>query len=176
MGKLDIQVVEPAKKWSCTLWFLSLSSPNHSLRPTSHLATQASENLETQIVTSKHNARNNTNPKTRTRFFILFPRERFILELSLSLQENQKIVVGFKKKKKMSVIDILFRVDEICKKYDKYDIEKQRDLNAYGDDAFAHLYSSLEAEIEAALHVRIFIILTIFFSFSLTESEFYSFI
>jgi len=52
----------------------------------------------------------------------------------------------------MGVIDILFRVDEICKKYDKYDIEKQRDLNAYGDDAFAHLYSSLEAEIEAALH------------------------
>ncbi|KAK7825949.1 syntaxin-71 [Quercus suber] len=52
----------------------------------------------------------------------------------------------------MSVIDILFRVDEICKKYDKYDIEKQRDLNAYGDDAFAHLYSSLEAEIEAAFH------------------------
>jgi len=52
----------------------------------------------------------------------------------------------------MSVIDILFRVDEICKKYDKYDIEKQRDLNAYGDDAFAHLYSSFDAEIEAALH------------------------
>ena len=63
----------------------------------------------------------------------------------------------------MSVIDILFRVDEICKKYDKYDIEKQRDLNAYGDDAFAHLYSSIEAEIESAFHVRIFIILTIFF-------------
>lgn len=73
----------------------------------------------------------------------------------------------------MSVIDILFRVDEICKKYDKYDIEKQRDLNAYGDDAFAHLYSSLEAEIEAAFHVRIFIILTkfFFFSFFLSESE-----
>ncbi|GMY10376.1 syntaxin-71-like isoform X2 [Fagus crenata] len=52
----------------------------------------------------------------------------------------------------MSVIDILFRVDEICKKYDKYNIEKQRDLNAYGDDAFAHLYSSFDAEIEAALH------------------------
>lgn len=77
----------------------------------------------------------------------------------------------------MSVIDILFRVDEICKKYDKYDIEKQRDLNAYGDDAFAHLYSSIEAEIESAFHVRIFIILTIFFfSFYLTESEFYFFI
>ena len=77
----------------------------------------------------------------------------------------------------MSVIDILFRVDEICKKYDKYDIEKQRELNAYGDDAFAHLYSSLEAEIEAALHVRIFFYhFNNFFSFSLTESEFYLFI
>ncbi|KAJ7947789.1 syntaxin-71-like [Quillaja saponaria] len=52
----------------------------------------------------------------------------------------------------MSVIDILFRVDAICKKYDKYDIEKQRELNAYGDDAFARLYASVEADIEAALH------------------------
>ncbi|KAJ9188881.1 hypothetical protein P3X46_000236 [Hevea brasiliensis] len=52
----------------------------------------------------------------------------------------------------MSVIDILFRVDEICKKYDKYDIDKQRDLNAYGDDAFAHLFASVESDIEGALH------------------------
>ncbi|XP_012064852.1 syntaxin-72 [Jatropha curcas] len=52
----------------------------------------------------------------------------------------------------MSVIDILFRVDEICKKYDKYDIDKQRELNAYGDDAFASLYASVEADIEAALN------------------------
>ncbi|CAN0905047.1 SYP72 [Linum grandiflorum] len=51
----------------------------------------------------------------------------------------------------MSVIDIIFRVDEICKKYDKYDIEKQRELNAYGDDAFARLYATVEAEIEAAM-------------------------
>ncbi|XP_021609188.1 syntaxin-72 isoform X1 [Manihot esculenta] len=52
---------------------------------------------------------------------------------------------------KMGVIDILFRVDEICKKYDKYDIDKQRDLNTYGNDAFAHLYASVESDIEAAL-------------------------
>jgi SYP7 family syntaxin len=65
----------------------------------------------------------------------------------------------------MSVIDILFRVDEICKKYDKYDIEKQRDLNAYGDDAFAHLYSSFDAEIEAALHVRFFSLILLFIIF-----------
>ncbi|XP_035541326.1 syntaxin-71-like isoform X1 [Juglans regia] len=51
----------------------------------------------------------------------------------------------------MSVIDILFRVDEICKKYEKYDIEKQRELNAYGDDAFARLYAFVESEIKTAL-------------------------
>jgi SYP7 family syntaxin len=54
----------------------------------------------------------------------------------------------------MSVIDILFRVDEVCKKYDKYDVEKQRELNAYGDDAYARLYNFVESEIEAAVHVR----------------------
>ncbi|KAM7259899.1 hypothetical protein ACFE04_015640 [Oxalis oulophora] len=51
----------------------------------------------------------------------------------------------------MTVIDILFRVDEICKKYDKYDIEKQRDQNAFGDDAFARIYAAVEADIQAAL-------------------------
>ncbi|KAK3206032.1 hypothetical protein Dsin_020078 [Dipteronia sinensis] len=51
----------------------------------------------------------------------------------------------------MSVIDILFRVDDICRKYEKYDIEKQRDLNATGDDAFAQLYAALESEIDKAL-------------------------
>ncbi|KAI9195091.1 hypothetical protein LWI28_027616 [Acer negundo] len=51
----------------------------------------------------------------------------------------------------MSVIDILFRVDDICRKYDKYDIEKQRDLNATGDDAFAQLYAALESEVDKAL-------------------------
>lgn len=63
----------------------------------------------------------------------------------------------------MGVIDILFRVDEICKKYDKYDIDKQRDLNTYGNDAFAHLYASVESDIEAALQVSCFFL--IFFHF-----------
>ncbi|KAJ9178150.1 hypothetical protein P3X46_010059 [Hevea brasiliensis] len=52
----------------------------------------------------------------------------------------------------MSFIDILFRVDEICKKYDKYDMDKHRELNAYGDDAFAQLYACVKSDIEAALH------------------------
>nr|DAD26146.1 TPA_asm: hypothetical protein HUJ06_027614 [Nelumbo nucifera] len=51
----------------------------------------------------------------------------------------------------MSVIDLLTRVDEICKKYDKYDVDKQRDLNVSGDDAFARLYAVVEADIESAL-------------------------
>lgn len=53
----------------------------------------------------------------------------------------------------MSVIDILTRVDAICKKYDKYDVEKQKNLNISGDDAFARLYASVEADIDAALEV-----------------------
>lgn len=53
----------------------------------------------------------------------------------------------------MSVIDILTRVDAICKKYDKYDIEKQKDSNVSGEDAFARLYAVVEADIEAAEQV-----------------------
>ncbi|CAI0426913.1 unnamed protein product, partial [Linum tenue] len=53
----------------------------------------------------------------------------------------------------MSVIDILTRVDAICNKYDKYDVEKQKNLNVSGsgDDAFARGYAAVDAEIEAAL-------------------------
>ncbi|KAG4970522.1 hypothetical protein JHK82_036208 [Glycine max] len=51
----------------------------------------------------------------------------------------------------MSVIDILTRVDSICKKYDKYDVEKHRDANVSGDDAFARLYASVDADIVALL-------------------------
>ena len=65
----------------------------------------------------------------------------------------------------MSVIQILFRVDEICKKYDKYDIEKQRELNAYGDDAFARLYAAVEADIDAALSVLFFFTSFLFINF-----------
>lgn len=54
----------------------------------------------------------------------------------------------------MSVIDILTRVDSICKKYDKYDIDKHKDSNVTGDDAFARLYSSVESDIEASLQVN----------------------
>lgn len=55
----------------------------------------------------------------------------------------------------MSVIDILFRVDSICKKYEKYDVEKQGSQNASSDDSFARLYGWFESQIEAVLHVVI---------------------
>jgi len=51
----------------------------------------------------------------------------------------------------MSVIDILTRVDNICKKYEKYDIEKNKEQHISGSDAFVRLYSVVEADIEAAL-------------------------
>ncbi|KAL8459454.1 hypothetical protein ACS0TY_036806 [Phlomoides rotata] len=50
----------------------------------------------------------------------------------------------------MSVIDILTRVDVICKKYDKYDVV-QKDANISGEDAFARLYAAVDSDIEAAL-------------------------
>lgn len=53
----------------------------------------------------------------------------------------------------MSVIQILFRVDEICKKYEKYDVDKQRERNGTGDDAFTRLYDTVESEIEGAIRV-----------------------
>ncbi|KAJ4837172.1 Syntaxin-71 [Turnera subulata] len=49
----------------------------------------------------------------------------------------------------MSVIDLITRVDAICKKYDKYDVDKQRDQNVFGDDAFARLYGTFESEVDA---------------------------
>lgn len=53
----------------------------------------------------------------------------------------------------MSVIDILTRVDAICKKYDKYDVEKLNANNVSGDDPFARLFASVEADIDSALEV-----------------------
>ncbi|KAG0560891.1 hypothetical protein KC19_9G022500 [Ceratodon purpureus] len=53
----------------------------------------------------------------------------------------------------MSVIDILTRVDVLCKKYEKYDLDRQREEDAAvsGRDEFAKLYAAIEADIEATL-------------------------
>ncbi|OWM69730.1 hypothetical protein CDL15_Pgr025579 [Punica granatum] len=55
----------------------------------------------------------------------------------------------------MSVIDIIARLDAICKKYDckkydRYDVEEQTDVNFSDEDSFARLYAVLEADIGAA--------------------------
>ena len=63
----------------------------------------------------------------------------------------------------MSVIDILTRVDAICKKYDRYDVEKPN-ANISGDDAFARLYAVVEADIGALLEVRVSILSCFWFS------------
>eukprot|EP00249_Psilotum_nudum_P007000 c20233_g1_i1 orf=404-1216(-) len=49
----------------------------------------------------------------------------------------------------MSVIDILTRVDGICKKYEKYDLEKQKELQISGNDSFLKLYAAFAAEVDA---------------------------
>ncbi|KAJ4728243.1 syntaxin-71-like [Melia azedarach] len=51
----------------------------------------------------------------------------------------------------MTLIDLITRVDAICKKYEKYDVDKQKELNVAGDDAFARLYSVIEADLDAAV-------------------------
>ncbi|RLN17344.1 syntaxin-71-like [Panicum miliaceum] len=47
----------------------------------------------------------------------------------------------------MTVIDILTRVDAICQKYDKYDVDKLNGANVAGDDPFARLYASVDADV-----------------------------
>ncbi|VVB06500.1 unnamed protein product [Arabis nemorensis] len=51
----------------------------------------------------------------------------------------------------MGLIDLITRVDSKCKKYEKYDIDKQREANISGDDAFSRLYSAVESALETVL-------------------------
>ncbi|KAG2260861.1 hypothetical protein Bca52824_080155 [Brassica carinata] len=53
----------------------------------------------------------------------------------------------------MGVVDLITRVDSICKKYEKYDLVKQREeANISGDnDAFTRLYSTFESALETLL-------------------------
>ena len=56
----------------------------------------------------------------------------------------------------MGLVDLITRVDSICKKYEKYDLVKQREeANISGDDAFSRLYSSFESALETLLQVRV---------------------
>jgi hypothetical protein len=54
----------------------------------------------------------------------------------------------------MTVIDILTRVDAICQKYDKYDVDKLNGANVAGDDPFARLFASVDADINQCVEVR----------------------
>eukprot|EP00250_Pteridium_aquilinum_P011977 c2042_g1_i1 orf=72-881(+) len=49
----------------------------------------------------------------------------------------------------MSVIDVLTRVEALCQKYDKYDVDKQRDQQISGNDSFVKLYTVFQREIAA---------------------------
>ncbi|CAE6078552.1 unnamed protein product [Arabidopsis arenosa] len=51
----------------------------------------------------------------------------------------------------MGVVDLITRVNSICKKYEKYDLNKQREANVSGDDAFSRLYSAVESALETVL-------------------------
>ncbi|KAJ0246508.1 Syntaxin-73 [Hirschfeldia incana] len=53
----------------------------------------------------------------------------------------------------MGLVDLITRVDSICKKYEKYGLDKQREeANLSGDDdAFSRLYSSFESALETLL-------------------------
>jgi hypothetical protein len=50
----------------------------------------------------------------------------------------------------MSMIDVLTRVDAICKKYDRYDADKHRNDAA---DPFSRLYADIDAVIDEAMEV-----------------------
>ena len=51
----------------------------------------------------------------------------------------------------MSMIDVLTRVNAICKKYDRYDADKHRN----DGDHFSRLYAAVDAEIDAAIEVSL---------------------
>ncbi|CAH1418861.1 unnamed protein product [Lactuca virosa] len=53
----------------------------------------------------------------------------------------------------MGVIDLITRVDVICKKYEKYDVDKQKDAtnNINRNDAFAGLYTAIESDLNQAV-------------------------
>ncbi|KAI7995426.1 Syntaxin-71 [Camellia lanceoleosa] len=54
----------------------------------------------------------------------------------------------------MSMIDLITRVETICKKYEKYDIDKQKEVNISGDDAFGRLYSVFDSDLDQALELE----------------------
>ena len=78
------------------------------------------------------------------------PTKRVTQRLSQRERERER-------EREMGVIDIITRVDAMCKKYKKYDVDKHKDKDpnvvSGGDDAFASLYGVVEADTDAASQV-----------------------
>ncbi|KAL3536799.1 hypothetical protein ACH5RR_000165 [Cinchona calisaya] len=60
----------------------------------------------------------------------------------------------------MRIVELITRVDVICKKYERYDVDKQRAeatnklVSGNRDDAFANLFGVIETDIDQALQVK----------------------
>ena len=56
----------------------------------------------------------------------------------------------------MGVADLITRVDAICKKYEKYDIDKLKDANnnINVNDAFTSLYTAIESDLDRVIEVQ----------------------
>lgn len=51
----------------------------------------------------------------------------------------------------MSLVELITRVDAICNKYDKYDVDKHRNVDVSGEDAFGRFYSEFQSNIDAVV-------------------------
>ncbi|KMT20439.1 hypothetical protein BVRB_1g004330 [Beta vulgaris subsp. vulgaris] len=51
----------------------------------------------------------------------------------------------------MSLVELITRVDAICNKYDKYDVDKHRNFDVSGEDAFGRFYSEFQSNIDAVV-------------------------
>jgi SYP7 family syntaxin len=54
----------------------------------------------------------------------------------------------------MATIDIITRVDALCKKYEKYDVDKHKQEAMSSSDNYVRLFSQIESDLEVALQVR----------------------
>lgn len=53
----------------------------------------------------------------------------------------------------MATIDIITRVDALCKKYEKYDVDKNKQEAMSSNDNYVRLFSQIETDLEAAVQV-----------------------
>lgn len=53
----------------------------------------------------------------------------------------------------MATIDIITRVDALCKKYEKYDVDKHKQEAMSSSDNYVRLFSQIETDLEVAMQV-----------------------